>query len=220
MVRRNVLFDLDGTLIDSAPSILESFAAVLESLGVEPAVPLCSSLIGPPLLQTMRHISGIQDDARLNVMVSAFKSHYDEVGYRGTIAYPGVADTLTQLHQRGDRLFIVTNKRIEPARKILEYLGWTGWFAGVYAQDAFVPALTSKAAVIEKVMRSHQIDAANAVYVGDRQEDGEAARANQLRFIWTRWGYGAEVDSALYREGDRIAAPHQLLDSVAGGNAV
>ena len=73
----DILFDLDGTLIDSSPGILASFARVLEANGLAPAVPLEASLIGPPLAVTLRQVSGVRDEALLARLVDAFKADYD-----------------------------------------------------------------------------------------------------------------------------------------------
>jgi phosphoglycolate phosphatase len=211
---KHCLFDLDGTLIDSAPSILASFAATLTAANLAPAVPLTSKLIGPPLLPTMQHLTGIEDQGRLAELAAGFKAHYDTDGYRQTVAYPLVAETLQDLVASGVRLYIVTNKRIAPTRKILDHLGWSDWFAGIYAQDAFTPSLPSKAAVIGHAIERHQIDTARAVYVGDRSEDGDAALANRMRFFWACWGYGTDIDMAAFPEGKAIAIPSQLLEYV------
>lgn len=208
---RYLMFDLDGTLIDSAPSILESFAAVLDAFGITPVVALESGIIGPPLAATLQHISGVGDTSRLSAMADAFKAHYDEAGYKKTVPYADIDDVLAELHRRGNPLYIVTNKRIAPTRKILAHLGWADLFSGVYAQDAFVPALSSKAAVIGAALRSHEIKTADAVYVGDREEDGEAATANQLPFVWAQWGYGSEITTALLETCRAIDSPHELL---------
>ncbi|NBU59665.1 MAG: HAD family hydrolase [Betaproteobacteria bacterium] len=189
----NLIFDFDGTLIDSAPSILAGFAAVVERHGISPRVPLDSRLIGPPLLPTLQRISGVDDQTALQDMAATFKAWYDTEGYRLTAVYPGIDAVLHDLAARA-RLYIVTNKRIHPTRQILGHLGWVPLFAGVYAQDAFDPPLASKAAVIGQVLSMHGIDPAGALYIGDRAEDGEAATANGLRFAWATWGYGTDLD--------------------------
>jgi phosphoglycolate phosphatase len=81
---------------------------------------------------------------------------------------------LRALAQRA-RLYIVTNKRIAPTRAVVEAFGLQSLVAGVYAMDAFEPALGSKAKVLGEVMRRHGSDHATAAYVGDRPEDGAAA---------------------------------------------
>jgi len=78
---KHILFDLDGTLIDSAPTILSCFARVLEKRGMHPKCELTHSLIGPPLIETLRRISGIDDPEILQGLADNFKRYYDEVGH-------------------------------------------------------------------------------------------------------------------------------------------
>jgi len=204
-----LIFDLDGTLIDSAPSILAGFAAVVQRHGVTPQVPLDSRLVGPPLLPTLQRISGVSDPGSLQGMAATFKGWYDTEGYPLTVVYPGVDGALRALAARA-ALYIVTNKRINPTRQILAHLGWADLFAGVYAQDAFEPPLPSKAAVIGRALALHGIDPAMAIYIGDRAEDGEAATANGLAFAWAAWGYGVAMDLAPFIAPRALVSPGEL----------
>ena len=205
----NILFDLDGTLVDSAPSILAGFGTVLQRHGITPQMPLDSSLIGPPLLPTLARISGLSEPDTLENMAATFKAWYDTEGYTRTAVYPGIDDALRALTGRAT-LHIVTNKRIRPTRRILEHLGWASLFQGVYAQDAFDPPLPSKAAVIGQAVALHGIPTDNAIYVGDRAEDGEAATANRLPFAWASWGYGADLDLSPFIRPRTLASPAEL----------
>jgi phosphoglycolate phosphatase len=205
----HILFDFDGTLIDSAPSILISFAAVVQQHGITPLVPLDSQLIGPPLLPTLARISGVSAPDALEAMAATFKTNYDTEGYRHTAVYPGVDAALNALAQRAT-LYIVTNKRIHPTRLIIDHLGWAALFNGVYAQDAFEPPLLSKAAVIGEVLAKHGIDPADALYIGDRAEDGEAATANGLAFAWATWGYGVDLDLRHFIRPITVTSPEAL----------
>ena len=186
----HILFDLDGTLIDSAPSILSGFARVLDKHGIKPRCELSQALIGPPLLEALRRISGIDDPQTLQGLAHDFKCYYDEVGYRETLEYPGCADLLNDLAADGAHLYIATNKRITPTRKIIEFLGWTDLFKGLYSQDAFDPVLNSKSRVIARILELYGFAKETAVYVGDREEDREAATSCGLRFLGALWGYG------------------------------
>ena len=187
----DILFDLDGTLIDSSPGILASFGRILAAAGLPPAVPLAASLIGPPLAVTLQQVSGIQDEALLARLVEAFKADYDTAGYRSTEVFPGVAAGLAQLAAAGARLFIVTNKRMVPTRRILEALGLAQHFAGIHTRDETEPMAPSKAAVTQRILAHYGIDPALALFVGDSDEDAAAARENGLRFIHAAYGYGA-----------------------------
>ncbi len=187
----DILFDLDGTLIDSSPGILASFGRILAAHGLRPAVALDASLIGPPLATTLQRISGVSDEALLGLLAEAFKADYDTAGYLGTTVFPGVAEGLADLSRRGARLFIVTNKRMVPTRRILDATGLARLFAGIHTRDETEPPAPSKGAVTRRVIERFRIDPAHAFFVGDSEEDAAAARENGLAFIHARYGYGA-----------------------------
>jgi phosphoglycolate phosphatase len=186
----DILFDLDGTLIDSSPGILASFKRVLDANGLQAAVPLEASLIGPPLGETLQRISGIADEAVLARLIEAFKQDYDTVGYRQTFAFAGVPEGLRRLAESGARLFIVTNKRMVPTRKILDALDLARYFTGVHTRDESVPMSPSKSAVTRRVVAQYAIAPGNALFVGDSEEDRRAATENGMAFVHAAYGYG------------------------------
>ncbi len=190
-MRPDVLFDLDGTLIDSSPGILASFRRLLAERGLSPVVALDASVIGPPLGETLRHITGITDQARLAELAEGFKRDYDSQGYRLTTLFPGVPEGLARLAANGARLFIITNKRLVPTLKILDELNIARFFAGVHTRDETEPLAPSKAAVTRRVIAQYSIDAKRAFFVGDSEEDAQAARENGLTFVHAVYGYGA-----------------------------
>jgi phosphoglycolate phosphatase len=188
---KHILFDLDGTLIDSAPSILSCFAKVLEKRGIHPKYELTHSLIGPPLIETMSKISGVTDQKFITDLSNDFKLRYDEVGYKETSAYPGVTDLLKNLISNGKSVYVVTNKREIPTRRIIEHLRWTTMFSGIYSPDSFTPKSNSKSDAIRRTLGLNKILNTDAVYVGDREEDQRAAETNAITFLGVKWGYGA-----------------------------
>jgi len=192
---KHLIFDLDGTLIDSAPSILSCFGKVLEDVGVLPSVPLDERLIGPPLAQTLQTLTGIEGGAELDAMVASFKKYYDTEGYRDSLPYAGVDEVLAKLKASGYKLFLATNKRILPTRLILNYLGWDILFSSVWGLDSFQPRLTDKSAMLGEILNLIGIHPEQTVYIGDKVEDGVAAQANAMHFIAAGWGYGEFVDT-------------------------
>jgi len=196
MSARHILFDLDGTLIDSAPSILSGFARILDQHGISPRCELSQALIGPPLIETLSQISGIDDPEILQRLAHDFKSYYDEVGYRETVEFPGCADLLEELAGKGAHIYVVTNKRTIPTEKIINLLGWRRLFKGLYSPDSFNPEITQKANVIKRVLESRGISSKDAIYIGDRNEDLEASTANGIQFTSVGWGYGFSSSSA------------------------
>lgn len=219
MTSAAVLFDLDGTLIDSAPSILESYRLAFEACGLAPVVALDAALIGPPLRPTLARLLGGTVDsveaATLDRLAAAFRVAYDGAGYRATVAYPGLHAVLDALAAAGRRLFIVTNKRLVPTRLILDHFGIGARFEAVYALDAFAPPVADKTAALAVVLVRHGLDPAGCVYIGDTPEDAAAAAAHALPFVAAGWGYGdpgrlAEVP-ARARVETLTALPEVLL---------
>ncbi len=212
----HVLFDLDGTLIDSAPAILASYQAAFAAAGLSPARPLDTSIIGPPLLETIAGLFPAASAAQHAQLAAGFKHSYDREGYRQTSAYAGIGEMLEALRRAGLTLGIATNKRLHPTELILEHLGWRQHFAAVYALDMISPALPNKAAMLTHMLGKEQIDPASAVYIGDRAEDGQASDANQLAFIAARWGYGSLSATALQAHWQQADTPQALLALLQG----
>lgn len=191
MSARHILFDMDGTLIDSAPSILSGFARVLDQHGLKPRCELTQALIGPPLNETLRRISSIENHDLIEALAEDFKRYYDETGYKKTQEYLGVSTMLRNLESRGFHLFLVTNKRMLPTRKIVDLMSWTGLFRGIYSPDYLAPAVRPKSVLIRNALVDYAIPCSSAVYVGDREEDYKAAAVNEVSFIGVEWGYGS-----------------------------
>lgn len=187
---KHIIFDFDGTLIDSAPSILSSLAMALDEAGIACRVPLTSSLIGPPLQETLSILTGVHDPDVIHTYVESFKCRYDGGGYKETRVYPGVAELLVALKSSGFSLHLATNKRYAPTLLILDYLGWRSLFQSVYALDLFDPRLPDKSALLEALMDEHALIPGDAIYIGDKAEDGLAAENNNLEFLGVAWGYG------------------------------
>lgn len=209
-----IIFDLDGTLVDSAPGILGAFEHAFSVCDLKPVVPLAPTVIGPPLRDTLRYLAGVEDPPVLDRLTTAFKAHYDSAGCLETQPFPGVETMLATLADAGLDLHIATNKRIFPTRRILTHLGWTTLFDRVYALDAFSSPLPDKAALIARLLADAGLDATQCAYIGDRPEDGLAARANRLAFYWAAWGFGVEPDRDEAVEGIllRYPDPQRLLE--------
>jgi phosphoglycolate phosphatase len=187
---KHLLFDLDGTMIDSSASILASFAEAFEKSGIKPAVPLSPILIGPPVRQTLARIAGSDDIDLIDRLFQLFREDYDNQGYLRTLAYPGIDGVLRRLSETGKTLFVVTNKRVVPTTKILRMFGWVDLFKGIHALDTGPIMFSCKADMIRYLLQKYAIDPATAVLVGDTTEDAEAAHANNLPFHGVAWGYG------------------------------
>ena len=192
----SVIFDLDGTLIDSAPGILQGFIAAFASCGITPRRPWSIALIGPPLLQTIAQQCDSKDPALLDRLVVAFKDYYDSEGFRLSTPYSGVHRLLKRLRDEKIRIFIATNKRIVPTLRILRHLDWNELFEGVFSVDSLELPQTSKTDVICHITQHFGLQQERSLYLGDRYEDYEAATSAGLPFALATWGFGdADADA-------------------------
>jgi phosphoglycolate phosphatase len=181
---QNVIFDLDGTLIDSAPGIVSSCEHAFEACNLSPINPIDSSIIGPPLRETMILLLGHNNDRQATALVEEFKEHYDSEGLKFTTPFPQVEEMLSSLYLKKNLLYIVTNKRQKPTQAILEHLNWTRFFQSVYSIDSFGEMIGSKPELLNKLICDVGLDRRDCVYIGDRTEDADAAKRNKLKFVY------------------------------------
>lgn len=191
MPSKSVIFDLDGTLIDSQESILNALKIALNKAGLKAVMPISRELVGPPLMDMLSKITAINDKLILNLAASEFKQYYDNEGYKQSTAYPGIHYLLKSLHSQNFALYVATNKRLIPTKKIIEHLSWRNLFSAIYGIDFNInQPFNSKAEMISALIDERLIDKKTAIYVGDRVEDYEAATLNGLPCILVNWGYG------------------------------
>ena len=184
-----IAFDFDGTLVDSAPGILRGLSEALSSHHISPVLPLDRSIIGPPLRQTLAMVSGQNDPGLLDAISIDFIRFYDGGACLDTPAFPGIDTVLAGLRQRGHDLYLVTNKRGTPTRKILDHLGWNALFKAVYSLDEHADC-RNKAQLLAKVIQAQALNAADTPYIGDTSGDTQAAGANAMPYVHVAWGYG------------------------------
>lgn len=186
---RAVIFDLDGTLVDSAPTILASLGYSFSAQNVTPCSALQASIIGPPLRETVQSLAPQLTPAEIEPIIETFKQHYDTSGYLRTEAFPGAGTMLQQLQDARLNLAIVTNKRANPTQLIIQHLGWQNFFAHIYSPDSFSPAIASKAELIGLLLEHTGWRPRDCLYIGDRIEDWQSAQSNGVRFGWAQWGF-------------------------------
>jgi phosphoglycolate phosphatase len=185
-----VLFDLDGTLVDSRPGIVAALNATLRELG-EPAVPEAELVprIGPPIHDTwsellQRPVDDIED------VVVAYRRRYATLMLDGTSVYPGVVRLLEQLSAEGHLMAVATSKAQPMAVALLEHLGLDGFFAAV--RGPVPPSTEEKPATVGRALEALGLSTGEgAVLVGDRHHDVTGAHAHGLAVIGAGWGYGS-----------------------------
>jgi phosphoglycolate phosphatase len=208
-----VLFDLDGTLSDSAPGILGALRHAFAVNGLPPLDPTTERvLLGPPFYESLPPLIGGEE--KLPAVIDAYRERYGAEGMYDTSAYDGVRDVLAVLHASGVRLAVATSKPEHYAKPIVEHLGLGGFFETV-GGDELDGSLRTKALVIDKVLgRLDAPDPADVLMVGDRAHDVLGAREHGIRCIGAGWGYG--LPGELERAGaDPVCAePRDLLPAL------
>lgn len=195
---RTVLFDLDGTLTDSAPGIIACIQYALDDMGIaHPDAATMRTFLGPPLADTFGGHFGMTDE-QVDYAIEKYRERYHDVGLFENAVYAGIPELLDALAARGCALAVATSKPTYSATRILERfdLAPRFEFIGGAALDG---TRHDKADVISHTLaelssRGLPVGSAATVMVGDRRHDVQGARAHDLDCIGVLWGYGDESE--------------------------
>jgi phosphoglycolate phosphatase len=187
-----LIFDLDGTLIDSREAILKCWTGAIQATGICSQVELDESLIGPPAHHVAQLITGEGQTQAAEQLFEQFIHTYDGGGWQLCKPFAGVDGALRQLASMGTPLHLVTNKRAQPTRSILSALGWLPLFLSVHSPDDEPANFRSKPTMLAELLAQSSIQPELAAYVGDTPQDQMAAHLNRLGFIAAWWGDAAK----------------------------
>jgi phosphoglycolate phosphatase len=190
-----VLFDLDGTLVDSRPGIVAALNATLAAHG-EPELPEAELVprIGPPIQETWAELLR-KPEAEVQGVVADYRERYATLMLDGTRTYPGVEKLLATLHGQGQLMAVATSKAQPLAVQLLEHLGLDGWFAAI--RGPVPPSQEEKAGTVARALEALGLTTgAGAVLVGDRHHDVTGGHAHGLAVIGAGWGYGTHAELA------------------------
>lgn len=200
---RAVLFDLDGTLVDSRADIALSVNHTLTSLGFAPLpVETVQRHVGDGVRQLLTRSAGALDAATLERALGLFLPHYLDHCVDTTRLYPGVRETLDGLADR--KLAVITNKPAAHTEKTLAAVGLSARFPVVFAGDS-LPHKKPRPEPLWEALRRMGTSPAEALMVGDSRIDIDAARAAGVRVAAVTYGFRPKDELA-------AASPDFLLD--------
>lgn len=192
-----VLFDLDGTLVDSAPGITRCLALAIHRFGgplLKPST--LTAYVGPPVAVTLQTLTGLPAE-RVGEAIDFYRSTYLEQGLNDSCAFEGIHALIGELREWDVPLAVATSKRESHARALLELHSLDTSFA-VISGAAPDDSGADKRAVVESALRrlehsGHDVSA--PVLVGDRSYDVAGAVAAGIPAIFAGWGYGETAES-------------------------
>jgi phosphoglycolate phosphatase len=188
---RLVVFDLDGTLVDSSRDLCTGVNRMLATFGAAPlAHAEVRSFVGEGarrLIEKARAARGLTQD--VDTLLPVFLAAYREVLLESTRLYPGIADLLPALAPR--RLAVLTNKPGDMSRAILSGLGVAHCFDWIWGAGDF-PGRKPDPAGLQRLLAAAQVDPSEAVFVGDSAIDIQTARAAGVPAIGVTYGFHPE----------------------------
>jgi phosphoglycolate phosphatase len=193
---RLVLFDLDGTLVDSSPGIFASVRFAAAELGLPvPTAQQLRGMVGPPLQDGFALVLGVPVDD-VPRAVTAYRAHYTAGALLDVTVHRGIPELLAALREAGATLAVATSKPEAFAVRVLEATGLLPAFASVHGAT-MDGAVRHKDEVVAAALTAHP-DGRNPVLLGDRSHDVLGAAALGLPCIGAGWGPAedGELESA------------------------
>ncbi|MCC8075683.1 MAG: HAD hydrolase-like protein [Clostridiales bacterium] len=194
-----LLFDLDGTLTDSGPGIMNSAAYALEKMGYPVGDPaLLRRFVGPPLNETFHTCYGVPLE-EMTETIRQYRIRYNEQGgiFENRV-YPGMEGCLESLRAAGKTLLVATSKPLPMAQRVLDHFGLTQYFDHVFGGTmdesgggCYKPLIVGRA-----VAACGEVPLSEILMVGDREHDIFGAHENGIACAGVLWGYGSREEFA------------------------
>lgn len=197
-LQKTLLFDLDGTLVDSFPGIRASFLHTLKEMAWPvPTEERIKRVPGPPMEWTLQDLGMSPDQARQGLAI--YLEHYGRIGWDMSSEFPGMRDVLISLKEQGFRLCTATSKGEFFAERVLRKFEMFDLFEFMGAAQEAGPR-RSKAAVIKYVIDSMELhDMDSILMIGDREHDIAGSAEFGIDCVAVTWGYGTPEEWARAR---------------------
>lgn len=208
-----ILWDLDGTLVDSMPAIAASFNHVRVHFGLEP-LPLeaLKPHIGPGLQNALSDILAITDSEVLVQAVHVYRSHYQQAMLTSPV-FLGVRQALDEFRAIGAQQFVATAKWQHYAELIVEAADIRSYFSGVYGSGEH-GEYSDKRDLLQRLKETEKLKAYATAMIGDTRYDMEAARHHDFAALGVSWGYSDQAKLISAGAHQVVDTPDQLFAAV------
>ncbi len=206
-----VIFDLDGTLLDTSEGIFKTANTVIRMMGGKECHDLkrFSLFVGPPLHIGFEKVFGLAGEKNREAVVT-YKKLYKDIGINRYRYYPGLVDTVKNMKEKGLKLGVATLKNESAAEMMISSSLFNGLFDVIRGSDE-AETLT-KAMIIKKVCSFLSVPFSKSVLVGDSESDERGAMEAGVQFIPVGWGFGfSDRDK---NDGSFLSKPCQLYDRI------
>ncbi len=202
---RALIFDLDGTLIDSEPDLRAALNRLLADRGLSPlGAAAVRAMIGDGAKKLVERAFAAHHRAAGPSEFAEFLEDYEANATVATVVYPGIEPVLAALQAAGHKMAVCTNKPEQAARDVLQTLGLAHFFAAVVGGDG--PHRKPDPRHLAQALAA--LGETDGIMIGDHQNDQAAAQGLNLPFIHAAWGYGKV-------EACAISRPEELLQQIA-----
>lgn len=209
-----ILFDLDGTISDSAIGIKKCIELTLEEMGKEiPNLSDYSNYVGPPLVDTFHNLCKLDMDKAYEAII-IYRKYYQVEGVKNNSLFKGMYEVLQEIKKENIKMVICTSKTEHLAREVLDYLNIEEFFDDVCGSLPNGKRKT-KVELIKYVNEKLNLDEnAKLVLIGDTKFDARGAIESKIDFIGASYGYGKTED--IINEGAKILVdkPEDILKYV------
>ena len=197
-----VVFDLDGTLVDSLPDLRAALNRLLAARGLAPlAAPKVREMVGDGAKRLVERAFAAHGRAAGPDDLADFLADYEANCALATRVYPGIPEALETLAAHGHRLAVCTNKPAAATRSLLDALGLTGFFGAVVGGDS-TPYRKPDPRHLAQAISG--LGAVSGVMVGDHANDILAARGLPIPSIFVTWGYGRAQGDFTARDASEL----------------
>lgn len=188
---QNIIFDLDGTLIDSSPDIIKCLKMAYSLASIND-VKITAYHIGPKLDKLISTLTPAISDNQREQVAKNYRQLYDNLQEKQSALYHGVGDGLRKLKEQGRNLYIATNKPHSATIPLLKNFSIYDLFVSVYTPTSIAGRELNKMQMIENIISTYSLNREDTVMVGDHHDDIHAAKANNISSIAILYGYSTK----------------------------
>lgn len=189
MKYKHIFFDLDGTLVDSAPDILATIATVLNDAGITPQA-LTTSLIGPPLEDIFRAVCPHLSPDEIHPLITTYRQMYRASMYPGSNVFTGIVPLLKDICAHEGRVYVATNKPLFVTKRLFDIKGLLPYFTDIICSDSVEGQRISKSRMMQLLLERHQLCREETLMVGDTVLDMLGAKEAGIASLAALYGYG------------------------------